>query len=150
MLLIDLPATATYVLLNIGANVDPVLPPADNASVVVVAFEPMVPEKIPPHERLFVVPAAVAEEAGLSTMRPSASGGTASSLATLADMRINKLLSRSADAAALPPPRIVPIVPMRAVLDSLREDLMLWYLKTDMQVRDACTPNCACTTRVLT
>ncbi len=40
-MLLDLPAATRLVLLNIGCNVDPILPPANDSSVVTVAFEPV-------------------------------------------------------------------------------------------------------------
>ena len=151
-MLLDLPATAKSVLLNIGSNRDPILPPANDTSVVAVAFEPMVPELIEPHERLFVVPAAVSAEPGIASMARTGGNSTAASLAPMADKKLQRWLTKNIFGKSVgegstevtgpkrtPPAtktsgmRIVPIVAMSALLGSLRDDLDLWYLKTDMQ-----------------
>ena len=144
-MLLDLPATAKSVLLNIGSNKDPILPPANDTSVVAIAFEPMVPDLIEPHERLYVVPAAVSAEPGLASMARTGFDSNAASLAPMADKKLERWLrgkmngedSKEATGQKKPATkrtiRIVPIVAMSAVLGSLRDDLDLWYLKTDMQ-----------------
>ena len=129
MVLFDLPASIRFVLLNIGCNTDPIAPPANDSSVATIAFEPMVPHKIQPQPRLFVVPAAIASEPGLATMAPLL-GGQASSLAPIADRHLKRMIQSAEEVRA--PPRIVPIVSMNHVLDALdRPDLTLWFLKTE-------------------
>ena len=34
------------------------------------------------------------------------------------------------------PARVVPVIAMVSVLDAIPDSLLLWYLKTDMQVQD--------------
>ena len=59
-------------------------------------------------------------------------GGESSSLGELADSKLKASITREDEQRA--PPRIVPIISMTRVLDALaRDDLTLWYLKTDMQ-----------------
>ena len=57
-----------FLYLNIGANLSPLIPPVVNESVAVLAFEPIVYDKINPLDRLFVVPAAVPSEEGVASM----------------------------------------------------------------------------------
>ena len=135
MTLIDFPSTATHALINIGCNTDPILPPANDTSVVALCFEPMVFDKIPPTDRLFVVPVAVADEAGLTSMGFAGGTAQASSLAEIGDKKLYDHLhaDERKGKRVVPQKRVVPIMPMRVVLDSLRDDLTLWFLKTDMQ-----------------
>jgi hypothetical protein len=104
---LDLPSSAKFVLLNIGSNVDPVLPPANDSCVVAIAFEPLVHASIPPAPRLFVVPAAVSDSASLSTMRLfDKNAGQSSSLLTA-----SKGLDAFVNTATFSR-RVVPVVPM--------------------------------------
>lgn len=77
------------VMLNIGTNMNPLMPPANDSSTVVVAFEPVVPAHLihVKHPRLFIVPAAVGTDDGLVEMnvygRSTTYAGSSSSLLEL-------------------------------------------------------------------
>ena len=125
---LDLPATARFAFLNIGSNKDPVTPPANATDTVAIAFEPLVHHLIPPAPRLFVVPAAVSDESGLTAMRLyDKNGGQSSSLAAG-----NEGLGGYVDMSNFER-RIVPVVTMQSVLSSIPSSIELWFLKTDMQ-----------------
>jgi FkbM family methyltransferase len=128
----DLPANATRVWLNIGANVDPLRPP-DDKSVIVIAFEPVVHTLIPPAARRFVVPAAVSNETGLTTMI-SYNDGLSASLGVPSKQRPwNDGSQGSMPLQTL----VVPVVTMEGVLVAIRSSLAIWYLKSDVQGYDA-------------
>lgn len=129
---LDLPPDARYAFLNVGTNVDPILPPADNSSVVAIGFEPIVHANIPPTQRLFIVPAAVSDTSGISVMRvfPKNKGQSSSLLAASGG------LSSHVDTTAFER-RFVPVVSMSSVLSGFPANVELWFLKTDMQGHDA-------------
>ena len=71
------------VILNIGSNVDPIVPSLDgDPCTVVVAFEPIVHSKVPDHPGLHMVPAAVSDAAGWAAMKVHNVFGVSSSLAS--------------------------------------------------------------------
>jgi hypothetical protein len=59
-----------HVIINIGSNVDPPLPPADNESIAVIAIEPVLgtAAKIAKHPRLYVICAAIADVTRFQTI----------------------------------------------------------------------------------
>jgi FkbM family methyltransferase len=126
----DLPATAKRVWLDIGSNVHGVAPPEEE-SVIVIAFEPLVHANISRRRRLYVVPAAVSDESGLTTMITYNSGlsgslGAPSKQAPWNDPSRGELQTV-----------VVPVVTMASVLASVRSSLNIVYLKTDVQGFDA-------------
>ncbi|KAL1523882.1 hypothetical protein AB1Y20_018801 [Prymnesium parvum] len=131
LVLKDLPANAKRLLLNIGSNVNPILPPDDDEAVITVAFEPVVFSQITPHKRLYVVPAAVSNESGLTTM-VAYNHGLSASLGAPA-IRQAALETWRSDA---PQTVVVPVVTMASVLAGIRGDLAIWFLKTDAQGLD--------------
>ena len=60
---LELPPNIQSVIINIGCNIDPPMPPADNNSVAVIAVEPVLQTavRIPFHERLYVITCAIAD-----------------------------------------------------------------------------------------
>lgn len=124
------PPEITRVVINIGSNLQPVLPPTQDQHTVAIAYEPIVGHRIPPRPNLFVVHAAVGNQASLAMMRSLNRDGLSSSLATPSmSMSWNKGPNRGSI-------YIVPVVPMRLVLESLPPQVSVWYLKTDMQGYD--------------
>ena len=120
--------------MNIGSNKNPVLPPANDSSVVTIAFEPVVFSRIVPHERLFVVPAAVGASSGIATMRLFAKNeGQSSSLLAPAQASQDYGISLARTSER----KFVPLVTMSDALSSLPNGVELWFLKTDMQGFDA-------------
>ena len=75
-----LPPAVTRLYVNIGSNDSPQLAPADNISAT-IAFEPVVGCRIKRAHNLFVVHAAVSDEASLASMNVLNSHGLSSSLA---------------------------------------------------------------------
>ena len=58
----DLPSSVQRVIIDLGANTDPILPPAGDAAMMTLAFEPIVHNQIRASSQLMVVPAAVAAQ----------------------------------------------------------------------------------------
>lgn len=70
------------VILNIGSNVDPIVPSLDgDPCTVALAFEPIVHAQVQPHPGLHMVPAAVSDAAGWASMKVHNVFGVSSSLA---------------------------------------------------------------------
>ena len=130
-MLLELPTGTLRVLLNIGSNLRPLLPPPNDTSVVSIAYEPIVASQIPSRERLIVVPAAVSDESGVMSMSILNKNGVSSSLASKHKYPSNLILGGAQRSVA------VPVVTMSSVLGSIREGVAIWYLKTDMQGFDA-------------
>ena len=129
MSVLALAENVTRAIINIGSNLKPLLPP-DDERVASIAFEPIVHAQIPPHPRLYVVPAAVSDVAGLSMMGVFNKDGESSSLSQPAQSaRWNRGKHRQ-------PERIVPLVSMSTVLSSVPERIQIWLLMTDMQGQD--------------
>ena len=99
------------------------------SSVITLAFEPVVPQLIDTTvDRLFVVPAAVSDESGITTMKVENANGGSSSLSSV-DHRARAW----GDGGDRVPARVVPVVTMQSVMASLPASLTVWYLKTDTQ-----------------
>jgi len=109
-------------------SVDPILAPANDTSVIAMAFEPIVGHQIPVRDRLYVVHAAVSAKASLTMMHAYNRNGVSSSLT--AALGTNGWST----GMNLGKPVLVPVVSMRMVLSSLPSSIELWYLKTDLQV----------------
>lgn len=128
----SLPPNIQSVLLNIGSNLDPVLPPSEDESIAAIAFEPLVAAAIKPHPRLYVVPAAVSSSHGLAMMDVLNRHGVSSSLSK----HVSKPFARAAWATSSVPARVVPVITMLDVLNSIPSSISIMYLKTDMQGYD--------------
>jgi len=104
-----LPSDASHVFINIGASTDPTWPPSNMSSVITLAFEPVVPQLIDTTvDRLFVVPAAVSDESGITTMKVENANGGSSSLSSV-DHRARAW----GDGGDRVPARVVPVVTMQ-------------------------------------
>ena len=121
------PASTRRLVINIGSSFDPILPPADDDAVSVIAVEPIVHEKIKRTPRLYVLPAAVAAEDGVAMMSILNKGGVSSSLSQPA---VRSFWTHSNGV------RLVPVIALRTLLASIPEALGLWYIRTDMQGHD--------------
>ena len=64
----ELPPWTEQVIIDVGANTDPILPALSDSATLTLAFEPVVHNEIRPSKQLMVVPAAVASADGLRTM----------------------------------------------------------------------------------
>ena len=128
---LDLPAETKRVFINIGSNRDPILPPKEDASVAAIAFEPVVYTQIQPAERLFVVPAAVAQEGTVVTMHIYAkNSGQSSSL-------FKPVENDWFNTSSIEQRMFVPVVPMASVLNGIAPNIEIWFLMTDMQGFDS-------------
>ncbi len=117
----------THAIINIGSNLDPIVPNAkDDPCTVAFAFEPIVADQIPAHPGLHVISAAVSDEGGWSPMNLYNKDGRSSSLNKAA---YRAFWNRKSTL------KIVPIISFRTMLESLKHfelDLIL----TDMQGHD--------------
>lgn len=122
-------SSGTKLVLNIGSNVDPILPrlPVDDICTFVIAFEPVVYERIPSHPALHVLPAAVSSFDGLSSMHLYNKNGASSSFSTprKTGQRWN---SGKRDQGI----KVVPVLSMLTVMNSL-DNYEVGFIKTDMQ-----------------
>jgi FkbM family methyltransferase len=125
---LSFPSATRRLILNIGSNLQPIEPPVDDESVVVVAFEPIVASQIKARPRLYVVSAAVSDESGVSMMGVFNRDGQSSSLAQPA-----RADAWNTGVGMRQEPQIVPIVPLAAVLAAIPRCIEILLCKTDMQ-----------------
>jgi hypothetical protein len=96
------------VLVNIGSNLEPLLPPDNDPTVAAIAFEPIVHCNVSQlHPRLYVVPAAVSSEDGLATMEVLHVNGVSSSLSSPVTA-VRKILKEPGLQRGGPAERLVP------------------------------------------
>jgi hypothetical protein len=132
--LLNLPANTSTVIMNIGSNIDPVLPPAQDFQTIAIAFGPIVGCRIKRRDRLYVVPAAVSATASFATMSVLNMNGLSSSLSAPATK--NAAFMRGITEARPAPSVFVPVLSTRMLLEAIPPDVELWFLKTDMQGHD--------------
>lgn len=125
---LEFPPGTKSITLNIGTNSDPILPlKSAGPCSKVLAFEPIVPETIPKHPQLMVIPAAVSNENSLSTMHVYNVGGVSSSLGKVnKDGAWNSNENRGE-------PKVVPVVTMKDVIAAIPKDIVIDMIDTDMQ-----------------
>jgi len=130
--LIDFPPGTKGVIINVGSNTNPPVPPASNLSIVVLAVEPVLATalKIDRHGgRTLVLCAAVASgQPRLGAFHVYNKNGVSSSLSAASVKSFwNKGFSQ-----ILP----VPIISLELLLDSVPQGIDVVHLKTDMQGYD--------------
>lgn len=125
---IEFPPGTKSITLDIGTNSNPILPlKSAGPCSKVLAFEPIVPETIPKHPQLVVIPAAVSNENSLSTMNVYNVGGVSSSLGKVnKDAAWNSNENRGE-------PKVVPVLTMLDVLTAIPQDITIDMIDTDMQ-----------------
>ena len=128
------PAGTKYLFMNIGTNLEPVLPPQRNKSIAAVGFEPIVHGKVRQHEGLFMIPAAVSDYSGVAMMNIWNKDGASSSLSQLTSESQSVILRERK--GSLPVMMSVPVISMTSVMQSVPDELTIWFLKTDMQGHD--------------
>lgn len=133
---IDLPPGTTSIILNFGANVDPILPPISaGPCAVTIAFEPLVHSQIEYHPQLFVIPAAVSStRAGMATMYDYGKFSVSSSLsqaARPAPWNNGKRGGQGGGRAV-----IVPILKLSEVLEVIPRHFPISHILTDVQGHD--------------
>lgn len=125
---ISLPVGTKKVIINIGSNIDPIVPREGDFSTHSLAFEPVVSELIQPHPQLSIIPAAVSDASGLLTMNMYNTKGGSLSLA-----KASSTQHWNSDPDRGGREKIVPIISFQDVLDSIPLDIEISFIKTDMQ-----------------
>lgn len=130
---LDYPLSVKEVVINIGSNHDPIMPPASAGPCARgIAFEPIVGCIIPEHPQLDVVHAAVSSASGFTSMRVYNTLGQSSSLAEPASKQFwNENRARGDGRLVL-----VPVVAMTSILDAVPQNTSISLLMTDMQGYD--------------
>jgi len=128
---LSLPAGISSVIIDIGANTDPLLPrPEDTGSTLTLAFEPITFDKIRPAPgRLQVIRAAVSDRAGNATM----------TLYNARDRMQSSSLSASTTGLSGHGRLVVRTIPLAAVLDAVPPRVRIELLKIDTQGHDFST-----------
>jgi FkbM family methyltransferase len=132
---LELPPHVTTIFLNLGSNVDPILPPEKYfENSLTLAFEPLVSCQIRPHPLLRVIPSAISTKAGITTMYFYNHKGESSSLSRVLPSHQSFWNSgRKEDGQAF----IVPTVSLNHILDALPPSIVrIPYMKTDLQGYD--------------
>lgn len=129
--LLDLPSSVKEVVINVGSNIDPIMPlekmgPCAHA----IAIEPIAGCRIPSHRQLSVISAAVADEPGVMSMRIYNTKGESSSLASIA--KDDSWNSKPHDGKLA----LVPVITLSSVLNAIPETTKVAFMKTDMQGYD--------------
>ena len=148
---IQLPPEIKAVIINIGCNMDPPMPPT-NESIAVIAVEPVLgtANMIAKHPRLFVITCAIADYPRFQTLHLYNIGGKSSSLSELTDKRVwykkftnvNPYLKKrdeeykAARKQFQPVMQIVPVMPLHMLLQAIPLHVEIQLLITDMQGYD--------------
>ena len=148
---IQLPPEIKAVIINIGCNMDPPMPPS-NESIAVIAVEPVLgtANMIVKHPRLFVITCAIADYPRFQTLHLYNIGGKSSSLSELTDKRVwykkftnvNPYLKKrdeeykAARKLFQPVMQIVPVMPLQMLLQAIPLHVEILLLITDMQGYD--------------
>lgn len=120
------------VQINIGPNIDPLMPPDHDQSVAVLAVEANahLSNRMASHPRLFVMYCAISEFAGVQMFNVYNNLGLSSSLAKTTEAAIAHTNER---VTRLP----VPVLPLWVIIDAIPAHIEIDYLKTDLQGFDA-------------
>jgi FkbM family methyltransferase len=130
---IDFPPHISSIFINLGSNLDPILPPHNYSSnSLTLAFEPIVACDMKAHPLLLVVPAAVSPYSGLTSMYLYNKNGRSSSLSR-PSKRSFWNTGRQQDGTLV----VVPTVTLRQILQAIPKRIRrIPYLKTDLQGYD--------------
>lgn len=129
--LIELPAGTSKVIINIGSNLDPILPRSWENNTHSIAIEPVVGDLILSHPQLSVVKAAVDSSSGLATMHVYNDYGVSSSFSKASSRQFwNSDPERDGKSI------IVPVISFQELLDSIPSNIEIAFIKTDMQGSD--------------
>jgi len=153
--MIELPQHIKYVHINIGCNLDPPMPPADDDAYAVIAVEPVLKTaaRIPSAKNLFVIVCAIADVPRFQTMHLYNAGGLSSSLSRMKNEGVwfkqyNDVDPRKGFSAKKnpdfeeakktyqPPFVIVPVMSLRMLLNSIPSRIEITSMHTDMQGYD--------------
>ena len=134
---IDYPKSVRHVVINIGSNLDPLMPDPKKLGPCAraIAVEPIVGCKIKSHPQLDVIHAAIGGGGthGVASMRMYNTDGVSSSLVkpTTVDYWNNETLSRHDGSL-----RLTPIITLESLLNSIPRHVQIVAMKTDMQGYD--------------
>jgi FkbM family methyltransferase len=132
--MLSFPEGIKKLIINVGSNLDPPMPPDDDSSVGVIAVEPILATAsgIPHHDRLFVIAAALSNEHGFATMTVHNHEGVSSSLHKPADNTTNWVYKPDKYESV----QFVPVLTLKHLLDAIPSEIEVTFLKTDMQGSD--------------
>ena len=130
---LEFPPGIRSVILDIGPNVHPILPPEEDVSVFVIAIEPLpsAVAKMRSRElgpRHSIIPCAIAGQRGLATFKMYNILGVSSSLATPAHPEEYWSTEKGRYG--------VPVLALQDVLDSIPDSIAISFLKMDLQGYD--------------
>jgi hypothetical protein len=133
---LDLPPGTTNIVINIGANTNPILPrKADGPCALSIVFEPLVHSQIELHPQLMVIPAAVsARTSGIATMYDYGRNSVSSSLLHAAKASFWNGGLRGGQGAGRP--MLVPVVHPIDVLRVIPSHIPISFILTDIQGHD--------------
>jgi FkbM family methyltransferase len=123
---LEIPEGIKTIWINVGTHLDPVLPPENDKSVLVIGFEPNLDlvNRISKTARLFIIPAAVGNFDGIASFHLSSNDGGSSSLAQFQD-RAKKLDSGNR--------AFVPVVRLEHILTQIPSNINVDKIKIDAQ-----------------
>jgi FkbM family methyltransferase len=126
----DIPPTTKKIVINVGSNLDPIMPPESfGPCALAIAIEPIVGCQIPLHRQLSVIHAAVSDQPGVQSMRIYNANGLSSSLAKPSvGQSWNENKSRGDGTL-----RLVPVITLTSVIHAIPESVEIALIKTDMQ-----------------
>jgi len=133
---LDLPTSTKHLVINIGSNLDPLMPDvALGPCAHAIAVEPVVGCQIPSHPQLTVLNAAVSDQAGVMSMRSYNKDGQSSSLANVAKEDWWNAKGSHDNGKLI----VVPVVTLTALLNSIPSYTDVSCLMTDIQGLDFAT-----------
>jgi FkbM family methyltransferase len=124
--MLEIPDGIKTVWINVGTHTDPLLPPDNDKSVMVIGFEPNLEliRRITPHERVYIVPAAVGNFEGVAAFHLSNNDGSSSSLAQFHDHAAKLNSGKSS---------YVPVVRLDSILQQIPDHIKVDKIKIDAQ-----------------
>lgn len=139
--LLELPDYTKGVIINVGSNIDPPLPPKNNKSIIVLAVEPILATAamIPHDPRMFVLTCAIAGlPVRLQTMFNYGGNGVSSSLSKFIDQNTSATMGGSnwKSIGYKQYRQFVAVVTLEMLLNSIPANVDIVWLKTDMQGYD--------------
>ncbi|KAL7531440.1 hypothetical protein ACHAWF_003768 [Thalassiosira exigua] len=128
---IDIPPSAKEIVINVGSNLDPIMPSRRMGPCArAIAVEPIVACHIPKHPQLHVLPAAMSSDPGVTTMRTYNVDALSSSLVKPAkEGWWNNKVKERGDGTV----QLVPVVTLSSLLNAIPERTRISLIKTDMQ-----------------
>lgn len=139
------------VIINIGSNIDPPMPPEDDDSIAVIAVEPVLEtaSKISKHHRLYVIVCAIADVTRFQMMNLYNIGGLSSSLQQIPSkpfykdyVNIDARKDRKSEEFLMERRKrqkkreIVSVMPLSMLINAIPSNIEILHIHTDMQGSD--------------